>query len=84
MGSMSITHWLILGLIVLVLFGGSGKISGMMGDLAKGLKTFKKSMAEDDKDAPAASIAHKKEEQDVSMHASAHEEEHAPRSSSKE
>ncbi|QCE35200.1 twin-arginine translocase TatA/TatE family subunit [Acetobacteraceae bacterium] len=68
MGSMSITHWIILGVIVLILFGGSGKISSMMGDLAKGLKTFKKSMAEEDEpDSKAsASIAHK-DGQDVSM-----------------
>lgn len=48
MGSMSITHWVIFGIVVLVLFGGGGKISGLMGDFAKGIKSFKKGMAEED------------------------------------
>lgn len=47
MGSFSIWHWLILGLVILLLFG-KGRFSGMMGDVAKGLKEFKKGMAEDD------------------------------------
>jgi sec-independent protein translocase protein TatA len=45
---MSLTHWVVVAVIVLLLFGGRGKISGMMGDLAKGIKSFKKGMAEDD------------------------------------
>ncbi|GLK67549.1 twin-arginine translocase TatA/TatE family subunit [Hansschlegelia plantiphila] len=45
---MSITHWLIVGVLVLLLFGGRGKISDIMGDFAKGIKSFKKGMAEDD------------------------------------
>ncbi|MCK8783224.1 twin-arginine translocase TatA/TatE family subunit [Roseomonas sp. NAR14] len=48
MGSFSIWHWLVVGAIVLLLFGGGGKISGLMGDLAKGIKSFKKNMNEDD------------------------------------
>jgi sec-independent protein translocase protein TatA len=51
MGSLSIWHWLILILVVMVLFG-RGKISDMMGDVAKGIKSFKKGMAEDDDDKP--------------------------------
>ncbi|MCT6854994.1 MULTISPECIES: twin-arginine translocase TatA/TatE family subunit [Bombella] len=50
MGSMSPIHWVILAVIVLVLFGGGGKISSLMGDFAKGIKSFKKGMAEDDKE----------------------------------
>ena len=50
MGSMSIWHWLILGAIVLLLFGGKGKISDLMGDFAKGIKSFKKGLADDDAD----------------------------------
>lgn len=46
MGSFSIWHWAIVLLVVLVVFG-SGKISGVMGDVAKGIKSFKKTMAED-------------------------------------
>ena len=53
MGMHSIWHWLIVLLVVVLLFG-AGRISGVMGDLGKGLKSFKKGMAEDDDDAPAA------------------------------
>ena len=47
MGAMSIWHWVILLLIVVLLFG-KGKISDVMGDVAKGIKSFKKGMADDD------------------------------------
>ncbi|WP_207539111.1 twin-arginine translocase TatA/TatE family subunit [Sabulicella rubraurantiaca] len=47
MGSFSIWHWLVVLLVVLLLFG-SGKISGLMGDLAKGIKSFKQNIKEDD------------------------------------
>jgi sec-independent protein translocase protein TatA len=50
MGSFSIWHWLVVLLVVLLLFG-SGKISGLMGDLAKGIKSFKQNIKEEDKDA---------------------------------
>jgi sec-independent protein translocase protein TatA len=53
MGSLSIWHWLIFLVVALLLFGGSGKISSIMGDVAKGIKSFKKGMTEDDQ-APAA------------------------------
>jgi sec-independent protein translocase protein TatA len=60
MGSLSIWHWLIVILVLLLLFG-SGKVSHLMGDFAKGIKSFKKNMAEDDdasmaKDQPAERI----------------------------
>ena len=48
MGTFSIWHWLVVLVVVLVLFGGGGKISRLMGDFGKGLKSFKKSMKEDD------------------------------------
>ncbi len=47
MGSMSIWHWVVVALVVLLLFG-RGRISEMMGDLAKGIKSFKKGLADDD------------------------------------
>jgi sec-independent protein translocase protein TatA len=47
MGSMSLMHWLVVGVLVILLFGGS-RFSNMMGDVAKGIKQFKKGMAEDD------------------------------------
>ncbi|MBL8905108.1 MAG: twin-arginine translocase TatA/TatE family subunit [Rhizobiales bacterium] len=55
MGSFSIWHWLILILVVLLLFG-RGKISDLMGDMAKGIKSFKKGLA-DEPDAEAAENA---------------------------
>ena len=48
MGTFSIWHWLIVLAVVLVLFGGRGKISSLMGDFGKGLKSFKKSMKDDE------------------------------------
>ncbi len=51
MGSLSIWHWIIVLLLVMVLFG-RGKISDLMGDVAKGIKSFKKGMAEDDEAKP--------------------------------
>ena len=57
MGSLSVWHWLLFLAVALLMFGGSGKISSIMGDVAKGIKSFKKGMAEDDeavkKDEPA-------------------------------
>ena len=57
MGSMSIWHWIIVGGVALVLFGGKGKISDLMGDFAKGIKSFKKGMAEEDT-PPATDVSH--------------------------
>ena len=48
MGSLSIWHWLVVGAVLLLVFGGRGKISDMMGDVAKGIKAFKKGMTEDE------------------------------------
>ncbi|MBK6707803.1 MAG: twin-arginine translocase TatA/TatE family subunit [Sphingomonadales bacterium] len=55
MGSFSIWHWLVVGIIILLLFG-KGRFSDMMGDVAKGIKSFKKGMAEDDEVKPAPRI----------------------------
>ena len=48
MGSFSIWHWMLFGAVALLLFGGKGKISDLMGDVAKGVKSFKKGLADDD------------------------------------
>ncbi|HJT39750.1 MAG TPA: twin-arginine translocase TatA/TatE family subunit [Sphingobium sp.] len=69
MGSFSLMHWVIVLLVVMLLFGG-GRISGLMGDVAKGIKSFKKGMAEDDDDVTPAKPAtriegHRVPEQDV-------------------
>ena len=63
MGSLSIWHWMIVLAVGLLLFGGRGKISELMGDVAKGIKSFKKGMAEEEtadakSDAPVKSIDH--------------------------
>lgn len=66
MGGLSITHLLILGAVVLLLFGGRGKISDIMGDVAKGIKSFKKGLADDDSkpatdaNEPPRAIEHQK------------------------
>ena len=63
MGSLSIWHWIVVIAVVLLLFG-RGKISDLMGDVAQGIKAFKKGMQDDDKTAaekpaePVKSIDH--------------------------
>ena len=52
MGGLSIWHWLIVGAVVLIVFGGKGKISDIMGDVAKGIKSFKKGLAEKEDEKP--------------------------------
>ena len=51
MGSLSPIHWLIIGAVVLLLFGGRGKLSGIMGDAAKGIRAFREGLKGDE---PAA------------------------------
>ena len=48
MGFTSIWHWIVVAVIVLLLFGGRGKLSGLMGDAAKGINAFKKGLKETD------------------------------------
>ena len=50
MGSLSIWHWLVVGAVLLLVFGGRGKISDLMGDVAKGIKAFKKGMKDDEEE----------------------------------
>ncbi len=50
MGSLSIWHWIVVIAVVLLLFG-RGKISDLMGDVAQGIKSFKKGLQDDDKTA---------------------------------
>ncbi|MBC7986703.1 MAG: twin-arginine translocase TatA/TatE family subunit [Sphingomonadaceae bacterium] len=49
MGGLSIWHWVIVGVVVLLLFG-KGRISDVMGDLAKGITSFRKGLKEDEND----------------------------------
>jgi sec-independent protein translocase protein TatA len=53
MGSLSIWHWIVVIAVVLLLFG-RGKISDLMGDVAQGIKAFKKGMQDDEKPAEKA------------------------------
>jgi sec-independent protein translocase protein TatA len=63
MGGLSIWHWIVVIAVLLLLFG-RGKISELMGDVAQGIKAFKKGMQEEDKTAesknsePAKTIEH--------------------------
>ena len=61
MGTFSIWHWLIV-LVVVLLFFGRGKIPELMGDVAKGIKNFKKGMAEDETSDKAKTVEHKADE----------------------
>lgn len=58
MGTLSIWHWLIVLVVVVVLFGGRGKLSGLMGDAAKGIRAFKDGLKDEDKkDGPADGVS---------------------------
>jgi sec-independent protein translocase protein TatA len=62
MGSFSIWHWLIVLAIVLLMFG-RGKIPELMGDVAKGIKSFKKGMSDDEPAVePTKTVDHKADE----------------------
>ena len=61
MGSFSIWHWLVVLVIVLLVFG-RGKIPELMGDMAKGIKSFKKGMADDDTADDTRTVEHRADE----------------------
>jgi sec-independent protein translocase protein TatA len=67
MGSLSIWHWLIVLVIVALLFGGRGKLSGLMGDAAKGIKAFREGLKgeEESKDADAKPLPKSKDKADA-------------------
>ena len=57
MGGLSIWHWLIVLLVVMLVFG-TGKVSNLMGEFGKGIKSFKENLADDDgKKGPDASMS---------------------------
>ena len=65
MGSFSIWHWLIVLVIVALVFGGRGKLSGLMGDAAKGIKAFREGLKDQDQaDEAAAKPLPKETEKD--------------------
>lgn len=55
MGSFSLTHWLVVILVVVLLFG-RGRISDLMGDFAKGINSFKKGLSDNDAPPPATPV----------------------------
>jgi sec-independent protein translocase protein TatA len=68
MGALSTWHLLILGAIALLLFGGKGKISDLMGDLGRGVTSFKKGLADPtpgDRDEITAAPAVESEVKDI-------------------
>lgn len=64
MGSFSLGHWLVFGVIAILVLGG-GRFSNMMGDVAKGIKNFKKGMTEDDVAKPEPGRIDAKRDADV-------------------
>jgi sec-independent protein translocase protein TatA len=62
MGFGSPLHWILVVLVVVLLFGG-GRVSSLMGDVAKGIKSFKKGLADDDDDVARAKPAPRIEKQ---------------------
>jgi sec-independent protein translocase protein TatA len=56
-GSMSIWHWAIVAVVVLLVFGGRGKLSNIMGDAAKGIKAFREGLKDEDKDGPKDGVS---------------------------
>jgi sec-independent protein translocase protein TatA len=58
MGSFSIWHWLILLVVVALVFGGKGKISSIMGDVASGIRNFKDGLKDPNNDAKAIADKH--------------------------
>lgn len=52
MGGLSPWHILIIAVLVLVVFGGRGKLSGIMGDAAKGIRAFKEGLKDDHETPP--------------------------------
>ena len=53
MGGLSPIHWLIVIAVVALLFGGRGKLSGIMGDAAKGIRAFKDGLKDEPPQTPA-------------------------------
>ena len=68
MGSFSIWHWIVVLLVILIIFG-AGKLPNVMGDVAKGIKSFKRNMNDDEGETPKlADSDHHKDPQEASSH----------------
>ena len=66
MGGFSLIHWIILGVVILLLFGGN-RFSAMMGDVAKGIKSFKHGLADDEKPAEPKQIPPQHQQQPIDI-----------------
>lgn len=67
MGTFSIWHWLIVLAVVLLLFGGGGKIPKLMRDMGQGINAFRKGLKEEDKKSAAGDDEKKAIEQEASI-----------------
>jgi sec-independent protein translocase protein TatA len=65
MGSLSIWHWLIVALVVVVVFGGRGRLSSIMGDAAKGIRAFQDGL-KGEGDKPSTDVAKSNDAPDAS------------------
>ena len=63
MGTFSIWHWVIVLVVVLVLFGGRGKLSQLMGDMAKGITAFKKGLKDEQSNDSETRVIERSSEQ---------------------
>ena len=73
MGSLSPAHWVIILIVVMLLFG-SGRVSNLMGDVAKGIKNFKEGLADDSADAASKAKPAARIEAQADQPVSAHDE----------
>ena len=74
MGGLSLPHLLLAAVIILVLFGGKGKISDLMGDVAKGIKSFKKGLSDDEAAPPPPAPAAPEQARTIDHQPPAHAE----------
>ena len=65
MGTFGIWHWIILIAVVVLLFGGRGKISGVMGDVAHGIRNFREGLKDPNDPANQRSIPEQKETAEI-------------------
>ncbi len=77
MGTFSIWHWLIVLVVVLVLFGGGGKIKKILGDMGSGITAFKKGLKEEDTAAAGKADAKSIQEDTETVSASAEKKDKA-------
>ena len=66
MGTFGPLHWIVVAAVILLLFGGRGKLSGLMGDAAKGIRAFKEGLkGEDEAPKPTGALSADREKDEV-------------------